>query len=333
MTTTPLVSIIIPVYNVEQYIEKCITSILSQTLTNFECLIIDDGSYDKSIEIAKDIINNDKRFVFLKKKNGGQASARNMGLDYAQGEYISFIDSDDYVDSEFLHLMYNEILKDMSDICICNVQYVSLKGLDIKQFKNDVTEHQRKKDYFNSFNTISNFLCDKLFHKSCFDSIRLDTNMRTNEDVYVVFRLLYEKKLCNVERALYNYLQRPGSTSKAIHPTYFADRVKIKDSQLMFAKKYGIDAKYPDYIVYTYLKTFVHYTISTFATYSIDYSKDIEQLLEHLKVDGFYTFRNIVLVIKKDKKAGLTCLIFKISPISFNYLYNLWLKHGNHPKK
>ena len=87
---TPLVSIIIPVYKVEKYIEKCMQSLLDQTYDNFEALVVDDGSPDSSITLAKELVGNDSRFIFFEKENGGQGSARNLGLDHAKGEYIAF---------------------------------------------------------------------------------------------------------------------------------------------------------------------------------------------------------------------------------------------------
>ena len=122
------ISIIIPVYKVEPYIEKCMQSLLDQTYTNFEALIVDDGSPDQSINLAKNIVGNDKRFIFLQKKNGGVPSARNYGLDQATGNYIAFLDSDDYFSPNFLKHMLNAILDSKADISICDINIVNNNG-------------------------------------------------------------------------------------------------------------------------------------------------------------------------------------------------------------
>ena len=100
------VSVIVPVYNVEKYIEKCLLSIQNQTFTDFECLVINDGTKDKSIEVAKKVVGNDPRFRFFDKENGGLSDARNFGIEKASGEYLCFIDSDDYIHEELLELTY-----------------------------------------------------------------------------------------------------------------------------------------------------------------------------------------------------------------------------------
>src|SRR5690554_6473129 len=100
-----LISVVVPVYKVEDHIEKCIRSLLSQTYTNFEALIVDDGSPDRSIEIAKRIVADDPRFVFFTQENKGLGPARNTALDNAKGAYIAFLDSDDYYEDDYLDVM------------------------------------------------------------------------------------------------------------------------------------------------------------------------------------------------------------------------------------
>ena len=102
----PLISIIIPVYNVEEYIEHCINNILIQTYTNIEVIIVNDGSLDDSITIAKKLTEDDSRFIYLDKENGGQSDARNAGLDIATGDYIFFCDPDDFMFEKSIENLY-----------------------------------------------------------------------------------------------------------------------------------------------------------------------------------------------------------------------------------
>ena len=117
--SAPKVSVIVPVYNVEKYIARCIRSIKKQTFKDFEVLIIDDGSPDKSIDIAVKVIDGDERFTVYHKENGGLSDARNYGIERAKGEYIVLIDSDDYIDSDYIRLLYNECILSGADMSMC----------------------------------------------------------------------------------------------------------------------------------------------------------------------------------------------------------------------
>ena len=121
----PKISIIIPFYNVENYIAKCINSVKNQTFTDFECILIDDESPDTSKQIAEQIIQNDKRFRVISQLNKGLGGARNTGLDNAKGEWVVFLDSDDYWERDFLRIMYEKATKYNADIIVCRYKSIS----------------------------------------------------------------------------------------------------------------------------------------------------------------------------------------------------------------
>ena len=106
-----LISIVIPIYNAEKYLEECLNSIKSQTYKNFEVIMVNDGSKDDSETICMNFLRSDSRFRYLKKANGGVSSARNLGLDNVKGDYITFIDADDWIDENHLELLINSIKK------------------------------------------------------------------------------------------------------------------------------------------------------------------------------------------------------------------------------
>ena len=112
-----LVSVIVPVYNKEDVLSRCLNSIKNQSYTYFEVLLVNDGSKDKSLPILKQYENNDDRFHVVDKVNGGASSARNVGLDYARGEYICFVDPDDYIESHYIERLYNAIQQ--ADMAVC----------------------------------------------------------------------------------------------------------------------------------------------------------------------------------------------------------------------
>jgi len=126
-----LISIIVPIYNVEIYLEKCLNSIINQTYKNIEILLINDGSSDNSLRICKKYQKKDKRIVLINKKNGGLSSARNAGIDKASGNYLLFIDSDDYIEIDMIEKLYNNIKSNNADISICNF-FITKKNKDRK---------------------------------------------------------------------------------------------------------------------------------------------------------------------------------------------------------
>lgn len=324
MSNQPEVSIIIPVYGVEKYIKKCIESIINQSFTDFECLIINDGTLDDSICIAKGVVGNDPRFIFIDKENGGQGSARNLGIDLAQGNYLAFIDSDDYINIHFLELMYSKITLEDSDACVCNVACVDCLGNIVATINNNVPLYYEKNDYFLSNRSITSFMCDKVFHKSIFETIRFDTSLRTHEDIYIVFEALFNKKITYVDKPLYNYLQRPGSTSKALHPSTFNNRVKIKNKYINF--HYSNQLSDYDYLVYTYLRSYVFYMTVEIARYSTEYEEDVHNLKKEMD-SRFFTFKNIAMVAKDTPKVGVSLTLFKLSPRIFRKVTHYWFRN------
>ena len=126
--TEPLISVIVPIYNVEQYLENCINSILNQTYRNLEVILVDDGSPDNCGGICDLYSDKDPRIKVIHKQNGGLSDARNKGLDAATGEYLAFVDSDDTILPEMIDKLYQRIVIDQSDLAFCGYQQVNQKG-------------------------------------------------------------------------------------------------------------------------------------------------------------------------------------------------------------
>ena len=130
MNNDILISVIVPIYNVEQFLSKCIQSIINQSYSRLEIILVDDGSTDDSPQICDEFKEKDKRIKVIHKKNGGLSDARNVGIEVASGEYIGFVDSDDYIDE----LMYEKLL----NACIRNNSYISICGRNIVNIDNDI---------------------------------------------------------------------------------------------------------------------------------------------------------------------------------------------------
>ena len=314
------VSIIIPVYNVEQYIEKCIESVLKQSYENIEVLIVDDGSTDNSISLAMKKCLNDPRFFFFQKNNGGLSSARNFGLDHVTGDYICFLDSDDYIDPHFIKKMITEILTTNSDICMCNINMVNSDGAHIKYDRNDFASYTNNNDIFLCCNTITAYAWDKMYKRSLFDKMRYDENIKTYEDSQFTFRILYNRSLSHVNEALYNYVQRNGAITKSLPNTLLSDKNKVINAFYEFydANKKNCNIQ-KHYLNFCYLKTMVLGPSIIIAKYSLNYLSDRRDLLFHIDSKKL-SFKNIISIKKYSAKIMIALLLFKSFPRLFKYL-------------
>lgn len=208
----PLISVIVPVYNVETYLRECIESILNQSFSDFELILVDDGSTDSSGIICDEYLKEDSRISVIHKENGGLSSARNAGLDYIFAnsctEFISFIDSDDFVHKDFLKELLFAI--DGCDMALC---YYS-KFIDSSDFRIPKVRTVDKKDYWDLNSSTNSFtICawNKLYRKFIFESIRYPEG-RIFEDSYIIHDIILRcKKIALVEKFLYYYRIRSSS--------------------------------------------------------------------------------------------------------------------------
>lgn len=224
-----LISVIVPIYNVEQYLEKCICSILNQTYENIELILVDDGSTDSCGKICDSYVLRDNRVKTIHKTNGGLSSARNAGIDEAQGGYLSFIDSDDYIEQEFLESLLHQMLEKDSDICECgfyrfkNGCLVPERLFQHSELDNETAVRRLFSPPYESFMMTWN----KLYKKELFTHIRFPEG-KLHEDEFTTYKLIFEsKKIAYVNERLYIYRVRDGSimTSK-----FSVKRVEVLDS-------------------------------------------------------------------------------------------------------
>ena len=201
----PKISIIVPVYNTEKYLHCCVDSILAQTYTDFELLLIDDGSTDNSGDICNEYISKDSRVSVFHKQNGGVSSARNLGLDNAKGEWVAFIDSDDWIKTDYLFSMIN--LSD-SDLIVNSFSIVD----DLEDWKpkidNKKYENKEIKFFVERFIWSASFCTPwcKLFKKSIIGDLRFDVNLSLAEDTIFVFQYLCKvSTIRTVENYGYQY--------------------------------------------------------------------------------------------------------------------------------
>ena len=209
------VSIIVPVYNVEEYLDKCIESLTNQTLKEIEIIMVNDGSPDNSEKIIKKWIKKDSRIKLYNKENGGQASARNLGLTKATGEYIAFVDSDDYVDKKMYEELYNQAKLKKLDILLCNYLFDYGNNNIVKNepiFENE--GYISVSDYMMS----SPGPCNKIYKKAFLDKAKFKfPEGFIYEDLAVIPILgIHNPKVEYINKCYYYYFQSPTSTLRNI---------------------------------------------------------------------------------------------------------------------
>lgn len=244
------ISVIIPVYNVNKYLDRCIRSLSEQTYKDIEIILVDDGSTDGSGSICDDWAVRDSRIVVVHQVNKGLSAARNIGLERTSGEYILFVDSDDFVDRKFVSLLADEACKRNSDIVFCNYRFVDDSGNEINNDNyssfssekvydgTDVLELFEDKSYRTFFDVCWN----KLYRKELFDGVRFPEGISVIEDISIV-PLIYHKaeRISVVKDVLYNYVYRAESLSHSQMSIEEDTRLRapMMEERLQWYKEWG----------------------------------------------------------------------------------------------
>ncbi|EJT6167518.1 glycosyltransferase family 2 protein [Clostridium perfringens] len=211
-----LITVIVPIFNVENYLSKCIESIIKQTYRNLEIILVDDGSTDDSPIICDKYAKLDSRIKVIHKLNGGLSDARNCGMRIAQGRYIAFVDSDDYIEKYMYEILYNEIIEYQADIAVCG--RIIENGDEKKQLytlnnKLIMDSIQTLKYYFKR-KLIDPSACDKLFKRELFNNIEFPVG-KIHEDIFVMDIIINNcNKIVHTGLPLYHYINRHDSITK-----------------------------------------------------------------------------------------------------------------------
>lgn len=211
-----LVSIVVPVYKVEKYIRECIDSILNQTYKNLEVILVDDGSLDNCPYICDQYALKDKRITVYHKKNGGLSDARNYGLKMANGRYVMFIDSDDYIENDMVETLLKNIINYKADISICDCYFLYKDKIIKNDVENNIQEmsHDEALLRLNKQNSFGFAAWNKMYKKELFSTISFPKG-KVNEDWYIMYKIFDKaKKVIYQPIAKYYYRQRKSSISK-----------------------------------------------------------------------------------------------------------------------
>lgn len=216
-----LVSVIIPAYNVEKYIRKCVESIITQSYNNIEIIIVNDGSSDNTATICRELISCDNRIMVINQDNKGLSVARNVGYSHSHGKWICFIDSDDWVDNRFVESLLDLVNKYNADIAACKSRNVDEKG-NIKNISEDTHKEYvfKKEEVISSLNGVGYRIrfevWNKLWSRKLIDSIRF-VEGQVSEDVHFDrIALMKADRIVYTDTTLHNYrVQRPGNTNSS----------------------------------------------------------------------------------------------------------------------
>lgn len=243
----PKLSIILPVYNSEKYLSQCIDSVISQSFADFELIIINDGSTDSSGEICNVYAKKDNRIKVIHQNNRGVSFARKLGIEQSDSEWLGFIDSDDWIESDTLKIAYDTAIKEESDIVCFGIQKATqTEKTSIEFFNSDIyTNFLYYPVYMNSF-------CNKLIKKSLFEDIDFGIGIITAEDLLVLFQLFhFAKKVSYIENVLYNYRCNSESVSNTplTKQKVLSDCI-VAQKQYLFCKKNNFLPAAKRYIFY-----------------------------------------------------------------------------------
>lgn len=230
-----LISIIIPVYNVENYIYRCVDSVLGQTYTNLEIILVDDGSPDSCGQICDEYAQKDNRIKVIHKENGGLSDARNHGIDAATGEWLFFLDSDDWIHPQSMEKLYEAAEKNKVSVSMCG--YLQTEGDNPIVDVSIQAEMWLPRDIYLKHHVVSTVACAKLYSKDCFEKIRYPKG-KLHEDEFVTYKILFQQdKIAFINQPYYAYfINNEGITKSKWNP----QRLIILDAfeeRLSFFKK------------------------------------------------------------------------------------------------
>jgi glycosyltransferase involved in cell wall biosynthesis len=317
----PKISIIVPVYKVERYIHKCIDSILNQTFKEFELLLINDGSPDRCGEICEEYASLDSRVKVIHKKNGGLSDARNKGLDHATGDYIGFVDSDDWIEKDMFELLYNMCIENNCEIGVCT-STIHYPHKQVINGKHPLTILDRK----NAMRTMlegklfDEVVWTKLFKRSLLENIRFTVGT-IYEDTDFTYKVIHKsKKICCIGAPKYNYIKRENSSMDLAIKNINIDSVLIYDEMYKF-----INEHYKELNSLVALKlansAFVVLNLISFSSNFNNYKTKYFQVIGILN----RYFPKTIKMKEYPTTVKILLLIIKINPLLYKTLINIYI--------
>ncbi len=330
MSSSPLISIIIPAYNVADYIERTVNSILEQTYINFEIIIVEDGSQDETPQVVNEIVaKHPEKVKSFSIPNGGVTKARMYGVTQAEGEWIGFVDADDTVEPDMYQILVENALKYSADISHCGYKMVFEDGRanyfhNTKNiYEHDTTTAQKE---LLSGRIVEPGLCNKIYKKEVFERFiqnnQMDYTIKINEDLLMNFILFCcSKKSVFYDVCKYNYIVRSGSASRSdLNDSKVYDPIKVKEYIIKLASSDVKDAA---------IKAYVGTCINTYNLIMLSdnkkYSSELRKIRNRIKEKKGY-------IKSLNKKTGLLALTILIMPWAYKPLYSMYSRYFQEKK-
>lgn len=322
-----LISIIIPIYNASMHINKCLNSLINQTYKNIEIILIDDGSTDDSYILCKEFEKVDKRIKVFHQENSGVSSARNFGLQVAKGDYITFVDSDDYVEKDIYELLINCINKDKAQIAICNIYYETINKEQVYSYfyKDFVFSRHDFPLIMNNILSINGYVWNKLYDRKLIykndEFIKFSENICISEDSLFNYEIYNQNEnfVCSyINKKMYHYIQVENSACN--------QKFTLKKLQHFMAREKEIDILEKNSVNADFLK--IDYVISFCKTKILIELLNIEKTNLYKEVEEKNKlYLETIHLTKISNKLKLKFLIVKYFP--FIYKWKVILKKEN----
>ena len=247
---TALISVIIPVYKVEKYLDRCVLSVVNQTYKNLEIILVDDGSPDNSPKMCDEWAKKDKRITVIHKQNGGVSAARNDGLKIATGDYVAFVDSDDWIEPTMYEEMLNLAISENADLTFCGMKEAkSEKDFNnFNEFNMDKLKNKEVKYFFINARKgydlvgVSGGPCRTLYKRESIQNLEFDTTLKYGEDLYFLLKVFDTAKNISIcDKFFYNYFKNDESVCNTINPSYFDNAKTLHVRLLEYIKEKKFD--------------------------------------------------------------------------------------------
>ncbi len=319
----PLISVLLPVYNVEKYLCECLESVVNQTYKNIEIILVDDGSTDSSGAICDEYAQKDSRIKVIHQKNRGLAAVRNISIEEASGEYIAFIDSDDFVATNMIEKMFSAMLRDSSDMVVANIAYVDEKGNPcdpgdsvIPITNSIITGYDYNASLCKQYNATLVVSWNKLYKKELFFEIKF-TEGAIHEDEYVIHRIAHKCNKITMLSDTYNfYRQQPESI---MNKTYSSRHYKYNFEALSDRIHFLKEQKYDIETIINCEDFFFNNIIYTLRLLDRK-NKEHRYIIKKCKQQTNEILRHLLKNKKMSFKEKFTIHLFRINPFVFFYI-------------
>ena len=315
-----IVSIVIPVYNVQNYLRECINSVIFQTYSQLEIILVDDGSTDQSGSICDEYESKDNRIIAYHKKNGGLSDARNYGIERSHGKYLYLLDSDDYINRKTIEIMLHYMDKYNADLIAGGIQFISEEGKQLETDKEQIKcilKGKAVKDYF--FNNYTNQIqlviaCNKLYKMETLKDVLHYPVGKIHEDEFVAHHLWSKvSTVVMLDKPLYKYRKRKDSITGEINQQIRIDAVEAMFDRVRYVSEYDIE--YADHTIRRFAEVFYRSWKNRNMTQDSNYQNGLKMI--------YASYREVCRRIAKSKmslKGRVIAGSLYISPVIYGFV-------------